>query len=153
MVVSGASMRARVSGASMRARDGFTLIEIIIAIAIVAILAAVIAPNFIGYIQNARKSSAVSNIKMFQNAIMLYNAHTGQFPTRLKDLVSKPRDERVMKKWQGPYINQKEVPVDPWGNRYYYKVTPGGQNQYELHSFGPQGKGSPKDEWISVWDT
>ena len=131
---------------------GFTLIEIMIAIAIIAIMAAVIGPGIFQYLETAKKSNAKSTIRVLEGAITLYQAQVGQLPANLRDLVKAPRDEKLRKKWEGPYLKQKEVPTDPWGNKYQYRVTPQGENPYELHSYGPKGKGTPKSEWLSVWD-
>lgn len=134
-------------------RDAFTLIEIMIAIAIIAILTAVIAPNFVGYMKKSRISSTESTIRMLEGAINMFNAHTGQYPGRLVELIKKPADEKLARKWDGPYIKQKEIPEDPWGNKYIYKLTPQGtDHKYELYSHGPNGKGAPKEEIISVWN-
>ena len=133
-------------------RSGFMLIELLIAIAIVAIMVAVVGPNMLKYLENARKSSAQTTVRMLEGALTMFQANTGQFPSSLRDLVKKPRDERVAKKWEGPYLKQKEIPQDPWGNKYQYRITPQSENPYELYSFGPKGKGTPKNEWINVWD-
>ncbi len=134
------------------ARGGFTLMEIMIAIAILAIISAVVGPYFMAYLEKAKKSTAKTTLKGFKSAILLYQADVGQYPTTLKDLIRRPREERLAKKWEGKYIDKKEVPVDSWGNKYQYKVTPAGANPYELLSYGPKGKGSPKVEHLSVWD-
>ena len=133
-------------------RQGFSLIEIIIAVAIMAIMALVVVPNLMQYVSNSRKDATTANVRAFETAINMFNVHTGQLPARLQDLVKKPADERVARKWQGPYLLQREIPEDAWGNRFQYKVTPQGEHKYELYSYGPDGKGSPKAEWINVWD-
>ena len=133
-------------------REGFTLMEVMIAIAIVAIIAAVIGPGLFRYLETAKKSNAKSTIRVFEGAITLYQAQVRQFPTNLRDLVKPPREEQLRKRWEGPYIQQKEIPSDPWGNKYQYRITPQGENPYELYSYGPKGKGAPKIEWLSVWD-
>jgi general secretion pathway protein G len=83
----------------------------------------------------------------------MYKTNINSFPPRLKDLIDKPKDERAAKKWQGPYIDKEEVPEDPCNNKYHYKINAeGAKRPYELLSYGPNGKGSPKTEWISVWE-
>ncbi|MCA9770345.1 type II secretion system major pseudopilin GspG [Candidatus Dependentiae bacterium] len=136
-----------------QAKNGFTLIEILIAVAIVLIMGAVVVPGFMGYMRRARLTSAKSTIGTLETAINQFNADTGKYPSNLKDLIKRPTsDEAVAKKWVSPYIKGNEVPADPWGNRYQYTVTPGAEHAYELYSFGPNGRGAPKIEWISVWD-
>ncbi len=139
--------------AKHHARAGFTLIEIMIAIAILAIISAIIVPYFIGFQETARKRSAKATLRVFKGSILLYQSHVGQFPAALRDLIRRPREERLAKKWEGPYIDTKEIARDPWGNKYNYKVTPTGANPYELYSYGSRkGKETPKIEWLNVWD-
>ncbi len=133
---------------------GFTLIEILIAITIVALMAAVVGLPVFRYVTRASKTAAKSTIKTLKVSIDQFYMQTNQYPRALKDLITRPTtDERIAKKWDGPYLEQKEVPEDPWGNRYQYKLTPGTQHPYELYSYGSEeGKATPKEQWISVWD-
>lgn len=134
------------------AKPGMTFIEIVIVLAIIAIMATVVVPNLMSYVNSSKKSTAKSTLQAFQGAINMINVHTGRYPSSLNELVKKPSDERIAKKWEGPYIKQKEIPQDPWGERYVYKLTPQAENPYELYSYGPDGRGAPKSEWINVWD-
>ncbi len=134
------------------ARAGFTLIEIMIAITIIAIMSAIIVPYYLGYQEKAKKRSTEATLRVFKGSILLYQSHVGQFPAALRDLIRRPREERLAKKWEGPYIDVKEITRDTWGNKYNYKVTPTGANPYELYSYGSKGKEAPKVEWLSVWD-
>ena len=133
-------------------REGFTLMELMIVIIILGILAAVVGPQLFRARTMAQKRAAKSTLRAFKNGILLFESHTGQLPQRLRDLVKKPREERLAKKWEGPYLSVKEIPRDPWGEKYIYRVTTGAINQYELHTYGPNRKGAPKEEWLSIWD-
>jgi general secretion pathway protein G len=134
-------------------KDGFTLIEILIAVAIVLIMGAVVVPGFLGYMKRAKMTGAKSTLQGMKTAINQFNLDINQYPATLKDLIKRPSgDETVAKKWMGPYLDTKDIPADPWGARYQYKVTEGQEDPYELYSFGPKGRGAPKVEWISVWD-
>lgn len=131
-------------------REGFTLIEILIAIAIVGILGALVAPNFLRYLDSSRVKATKLSLVGVQKAIDDYNMDTNRYPEKLRDLVKKPSGE--IKGWDGPYLKKDEVPEDVWGEPFQYKPTPGGKKQYDLYSFGPKRRGSPKEEHISVWD-
>lgn len=133
-------------------KSGMTFIEIVIVLAIIAIMATVVVPNLMSYVNSSKKTTAKSTLQAFQGAINMINVHTGRYPASLNELVKKPTDERVAKKWEGPYIKQKEIPLDPWGERYVYKLTPQTEHPYDLYSYGPDGRGAPKAEWINVWD-
>jgi type II secretion system protein G len=135
-------------------RQGFSLVELVIYIAIVAVLAMVAIPAGFKYMKDARISSAKSKIRAFEGAITMFQVQMGQYPSQLKDLVEQPSDERLKRKWTGEFLEKKpDMFVDPWSNKYQYKLTPqDAEHKYELYSYGPNGKGSPKSEWISVWE-
>ena len=80
-------------------RSGFSLVELMIYIAIVGMLMAVLVPSFMGYLQSSRKSATESNLRALESAILLFNVHTGQYPARISELVKKPADEQVARKW------------------------------------------------------
>lgn len=135
------------------ARAGFSLMEIMIAVMILGIVAGLVGPRVFQALENAKKTTARTELKVFKDAITMYKSNTGSFPQKLADLTQRPKDERISKKWQGPYLEKEKIGEDPWGNKHSYKVNPeGSKRPYELFSYGPNGKGSPKEEWISVWD-
>ncbi|HLJ30863.1 MAG TPA: type II secretion system major pseudopilin GspG [Candidatus Babeliales bacterium] len=136
------------------ARAGFTLMEILIAVMILGLLSALVGPAVMNIYKGQQKKAAKSSLEGFKKGVSMYQLHVQALPTTLKDLIKKPKEERASKKWDGPYVGDDltEVPEDPWGTKYVYKVTPGAKHPYELYSYGPNGKGSPKDEWIDVWN-
>lgn len=134
------------------ARSGFTFIELVIAIAILAILALVVGPMVMGQLEKARVSGTTSNLKSLKTAIDMFKVDTARYPTKLRDLVEKPREEAVARNWtKGGYIEGGELPKDAWGEDFQYKRTAEGKTPYELYSYGPNGPGASKEEWISVW--
>lgn len=127
-----------------RARGGFTLIELVVVIVILAILAAVIVPRFFGRTDDAKISNALTTIKSLDDSIGLYNADTGSFPPSLDALITNPQ----VKGWNGPYLkNQSTVPLDPWGHPYAYKVPGDNGRDYDIMSAGPDGKNAPIESW------
>ncbi len=134
------------------ARPGFTFIELVIAIAILAILGALVGPALLRYVGRAKETNATANVQTMKVAIENFQADTGKFPMRLSELTYKPMDPKIARKWHGPYL-EKEIQEDPWGNEYQYRVNPPGATPpYELYSFGPLGEGSPRESWINVWN-
>jgi general secretion pathway protein G len=134
-------------------RPGFTLMEILIAVMILGLLSALVVPAVFNIYKGQQKKAAQSSLQGFKKGIQMYQMHVGALPATLKDLIKKPKDEKAIKKWEGPYVGEDltEVPEDPWNEKFVYKVTPGAKHPYELYSYGPNGKGSPKEEQISVW--
>ncbi len=116
-----------------RRRSAFTLIEILVVVVIIAILAAVVVPNVISRIGDAKSSAAISDLKTFDDAIDAYKLDTGNNPASLDVLVTNPGDP----KWKGPYLkNQTSTPMDPWGHPYLYKSPGDNGREYDISSAG-----------------
>jgi general secretion pathway protein G len=139
------------------ARAGFTLMEILIAVMILGLLSAMIGPALFNVYKKQQKNATRGTLRSMKIGIERYQQEVHQLPVTLKDLIKKPKssDERVAKRWDGPYVGKEgdtDIPEDPWDGKFVYKITQGAKHPYELYSYGPNGKGSPKDQWISVWD-
>jgi len=135
----------------MQAKSGFTLIEILIALVIVGIMAAIAVPAINTYRERARRRAVVTDLQSLQLAIDAFYDDVGQYPPALRDLVRKPQDPEMAAKWTGPAFKGAKLPRDPWGKAYQYKVTPDGDHPYELYSYGPKGKKAPKAERFDAW--
>lgn len=132
------------------AKAGFSLIEILIVLGIIGLIMAGIVPYVTSKMKQAKVEQARTEVKKIASEIELYRLHVGEYPTRLIDLVKQPQGAEG--KWNGPYVPGNKEPMDPWGQKYIYRVTPGGDREYELSSYGPKGKGAPKSEWIVYRD-
>lgn len=138
-----------------QARAGFTLIEILIGLAIVALLMFTVGPALFRRLDKARIDTTKTTLKGIQAAIGHYNLDLGRYPETLRDLVVKPDDEQLASQGIWPYLEGQggtQTPVDAWKNKFEYQLTPGGEHEYELFSYGPKGKGSPREQRISVWN-
>jgi general secretion pathway protein G len=137
--------------------QGFTLIEIMVVIVILGVLAALIAPKFIGQEEKARKIQAKVQIKSLETALHLYKLDTGNYPGTeqgLQALVEPPATGELAKYWrEGGYLEKGKVPKDPWGNDYIY-LSPGAHGDFDLVSYGADGTGGGdgKNEDINNWD-
>lgn len=124
-----------------QSRAGFTLLEILVVIVVIAVLAGLVAPNVFKHVGEAKNVTARSQIEMLGAALDGYRLDTGGYPATTEGLgalwQAPNQDKRA---WKGPYL-RKEVPLDPWGRPYIYK-SPGDQNPtgYDLISLGADGQ-------------
>lgn len=137
-------------------RPGFTLLELLVVLAIIATLVAVVAPSIFRNVGDAKTAAAKSQIEIFGLALDAYRIDNDAYPTTdqgLAALRSKPTTGAAPKNWRGPYI-RKDVPLDPWGHSYVY-VAPGAANptSYDLYTLGRDGKigGSDEDSDLTSW--
>ena len=131
---------------------GFTLVEIMLVVVIIAALSAMVIPRLVGRSEQAKISVAESDIDAhLATALKLYELDNGYFPTTtqgLEALRAKPAVSPLPKSWNGPYIEKD--PLDPWGNPYVY-ISPGKKRpDYDLYSKGVDD-GSSEDD-VTNWD-
>ena len=118
---------------------GLTLVEMIVVLAIIAIVGALIVTNVISRPDEARVTVATTDIKTISSALKMYRLDNGDYPTEqqgLKALVEKPTSAPVPRNWN-PEGYLGEMPQDPWGNPYVYKTGPTG---FTIISLGKDGK-------------
>lgn len=120
---------------------GLTLVEMIVVLAIVALVAALIVPNVIGRPDEARVTVAGTDLRTISAALKMYRLDNGRYPTTeqgLAALVEKPRTPPAPSNWSAEgYL--PDLPVDPWGNPYLYR-SPGRNGGFDLMSHGRDGK-------------
>ena len=125
--------------------QGFTLLELLIVLAILALLAGLVAPRIIGYLSSARTDTAKMQLQNIEASLDLYRLDVGRYPESLDALVSRPSG---VDKWNGPYLRKESGLVDPWGNKYQFRM-PGQHGEYDLFSFGADkaegGEGENQD--------
>lgn len=127
---------------------GFTLIELVVVMTIIAILAGAAVIQINNRTRDARRARALADLKAFETAIDLYAADNGQPPTQqqgLEALRTKPSSAPVPRNWNGPYL-KKPIPKDPWGNDYVYQRS-GSSDEYEILSYGEDGQAGGASEW------
>ena len=141
---------------SSRIRHGFTLIEILVVIVVLAVLASLVAPNVFRHVGTAKEGTAKSQIEMLGAALDAYRLDNGRYPTAaqgLEALWQAPSAEPRPANWRGPYL-RKAVPLDPWGKAYIYR-SPATESRggYDLLSYGANGRpgGEGEDADVKSW--
>lgn len=143
-------MASRSAVQQHRRSRGFTLLELLVVMVIIGLLAAYVGPRYFSQIGKSEVKVARAQMDSFDKALEQYRLDVGRFPTTeqgLDALFNKPTNEP---KWGGPYL-KKAAPPDPWGTAYQYK-SPGEQGaEFDLISYGKDGRpgGTGEDADIS----
>ncbi|HLG53204.1 MAG TPA: type II secretion system major pseudopilin GspG [Steroidobacteraceae bacterium] len=143
--------------ASFHRQSGFTLIEIMVVLVIIAILGALIGPQILGRVDEARVTAAEQDIRALGTALDLYRMDNFRYPTTdqgLEALVTKPDDPSVRNWKPEGYLKSRTVPKDPWGSDYLY-LQPGTRGgAYDLYSLGADSQvgGEGPDADIGNWN-
>ena len=132
-------------------RRAFTLIELLLVLVILASLAAIVVPKFTHVGEQSKKQAAETGIEGITTALNRFEVECGRFPTTSEGLGALQEAPANIKGWNGPYLEKKGLPKDPWANPYIYRC-PGQQNPngFDLFSYGPDGNeggGDDIDNW------
>jgi general secretion pathway protein G len=118
--------------------QGFTLLELLVVVMIIGVLVGLVAPRFFSQVGKSEVQVARAQIDSLEKAIETYRLDAGALPSLsdgLNALVERPVGA---KQWRGPYL-RKGIPLDPWGNRYLYRV-PGKTFEFAIVSLGKDGQ-------------
>jgi general secretion pathway protein G len=114
---------------------GFTLVELMVVISIIAVLAAIVGYNVLGSVDQGNIAAAKAQIKQFDTSLVAYKIKFKKFPEDLGALINPPSGD--------PIMNAKELPLDPWGNPYQYQLE--GSRKYTIISLGADGAPGGED--------
>ncbi len=119
--------------------DGYTLLELLVVIFILALIIAIAAPKIMGYLESSKRHAAEIQISNIVSALDLYRVDVGNYPTEgegLKALVESPAN---VKNWNGPYLTRRDGIIDPWNRPYLYSLTDNGL-KVVVYSYGASAK-------------
>ena len=133
-----------------RRRSGFTLMEVLLVLAILVILGSLVAMSFRNVLGDSDRKAAQTQVGLFETPLKMYFMDTKYFPSSLEALRSPPGDLVNPEKWNGPYL-EKPIPLDPWDRPYQY-AYPGKYNPdgFDIWSLGPNGIDGDADD-IGNW--
>lgn len=133
-----------------RPASGFTLLELLVVLAILGLIASFAAPRVFKALSGAETDAARVQIENLGTGIDLYRLEVGKYPPDLEALIKKPVG---VDKWNGPYLKKQVIPKDPWGNEFVYR-QPGEHGPYDLYTLGADnaegGDGAKQD--VLSWE-
>ena len=128
-------MRSR----KVSATEGFTLVELLVVLALLGLIAAFATPQVMKLLGGAREDAARVQIERLATVLDLYQLETGHYPAQQEGLQALLQAPPGVERWNGPYLRKADALDDPWGNRYVYRI-PGQHGAYDLYSLGADGR-------------
>ncbi|WP_407180555.1 type II secretion system major pseudopilin GspG [Bradyrhizobium sp. STM 3562] len=142
----GASFGARRQQETLRDRSvedvgqqGFTLVEMLVVIAIIGLIMGLIGPRVLNYLSESKVKAAKIQLQSFASALDLYYLDAGRYPSSAEGLAALVRQTPGVVAWNGPYLKGGNVPNDPWNHPYIYRA-PGEHGPYDIMSYGSDGQ-------------
>jgi general secretion pathway protein G len=114
---------------------GFTLLELLVVLAIMGMLAAIIGPQVVRYLGSSRSQTAKVQIQNISAALELYRLDVGRYPSAEEGLAALVKPPASQTAWNGPYLQQSTALIDPWGKSYLYRV-PGKETEADIYTYG-----------------
>jgi len=134
----------RSSAAPLRAtrlarRAGFTLVEMLVVLAILGLIVGLVGPRVLNYLSDSKVKTAQIQMENLSSALDLYYLDNGRYPSTEEGLTALVRRPTSAVAWNGPYLKTPAVPKDPWGHDYLYRA-PGQNGPYDVGSLGAEGR-------------
>lgn len=137
----------------LKTQSGFTLLELLVVLGIIAMLAGIVGPQVMKHLGESKTKAAKVQVEDFSAALDMYKLDMGKYPTTEQGLQALIEAPEGSKRWNGPYLKKAKMPVDPWQNEYHY-ASPGAHGKFDLFTFGADEKegGEGEDQDINTWD-
>jgi general secretion pathway protein G len=131
------SLRNR-KDANRDGEQGFTLVEMLVVIAIIGLIMGLIGPRVLNYLSESKVKAAKIQMQSFASALDLFNLDAGRYPSSSEGLDALVHRAPGIAAWNGPYLKGGNVPMDPWGHSYIYRA-PGEHGAFDIVSLGADG--------------
>lgn len=147
-----ANLNRSAAHAPSREEAGYSLVELLVVLAIIVLLGSIAVPQLLKYLDRAKQDTARAQVQSLGSTLDLFKLDVGRYPTQeegLEGLVSQPPDAPG---WNGPYLKRKEMLLDPWRRTYRYK-SPGAHGDYDLFSYGADDRegGEGVNQDVTNW--
>lgn len=122
-----------------RRRAGFTLVEMLVVLAIIGSIVGLVGPRVLNYLSDSKVKTAQIQMENLASALDLFYLDSGRYPSNEEGLAALVQRPTNVLSWNGPYLKTNGVPKDPWGHDYLYR-SPGQNSPFDIGSLGPEGK-------------
>jgi general secretion pathway protein G len=126
-------------GKRLESQAGFTLVEMLVVIAIIGLIMGLIGPRVLNYLSESKVKAARIQMQSFVTALDLFYLDAGRYPSSAEGLGALAKQTPGVAAWNGPYLKGGNVPNDPWNHAYIYR-SPGEHGPYDIVSYGSDGQ-------------
>jgi general secretion pathway protein G len=130
---------ARAAQLRRKARAGFTLVEMLVVLAIIGSIVGLVGPRVLNYLSDSKVKTAQIQMENLSSALDLFYLDAGRYPSTEEGLAALAQRPANAVSWNGPYLKTGGVPKDPWGHEYLYRA-PGQNGPFDIGSLGPEGR-------------
>ncbi|MEQ1738513.1 MAG: type II secretion system major pseudopilin GspG [Methyloglobulus sp.] len=136
-----------------RRQTGFTLLELLVVLGIIAMLAGLVGPQVMKHMGESKVKAAKVQIEDLAQTLDMYKLDVGSYPTSEQGLNALIESPDGAQRWNGPYLRKSKVPLDPWQQEYKY-TSPGEHGKFDISSLGADGKegGEGEDQDLNSWE-
>lgn len=136
-----------------RKQTGFTLLELLVVLGIIAMLAGLVGPQVMKHMGESKVKAAKVQIEDLAQTLDMYKLDVGSYPTSEQGLNALVESPDGAQRWNGPYLRKSKIPLDPWQQEYKY-TSPGEHGKFDLSSLGADGKegGEGEDQDLNSWE-
>jgi general secretion pathway protein G len=136
-----------------RTQTGFTLLELLVVLGIIAMLAGIVGPQVMKHMGESKVKAAKVQIEDLAATLDMYKLDVGSYPTTEQGLQALVESPEGAGRWNGPYLRKGKIPLDPWNQEYHY-TSPGEHGKFDLLSLGADAKegGEGEDRDLVNWE-